>query len=71
MYNPLLALGAGIWSMDIWYALPVIIAVSLVYAATRHERMSHILAHASRVALWLAGFMFIVFVVLQFVGWFT
>ena len=25
--------------MDLWYALPAIIAISLVYAATRHERM--------------------------------
>ena len=57
--------------MNLWYALPAIIAVSLVYAATRHERMGPIVAHAGRVALWLVGFMFVVFVVLQVVGWFT
>ena len=57
--------------MNLWYAVPAIIAVSLVYAATRHERMGPILAHAGRVALWLVGFMFVVFVVLEVVGWFT
>jgi hypothetical protein len=71
MYNSLLAHDGGIWGMNIWYALPVIIAVSLVYAATRHERMRPILLHAGHVALWLVGFMFAVFVVLQVVGWFT
>jgi hypothetical protein len=59
------------WSMNVWYALPVVIAVSLVYAATRHERMGPILTHAGHVAVWLVGFMFAVFVVLQIVGWFT
>jgi hypothetical protein len=71
MYNLLLAHGAGIWNMNIWYALPAVIAISLVYAATRHEQMRPILAHAIRVGLWLVGFMFVVFVVEQFLGWFT
>ena len=71
MYNLLLAHGANIWNMNLWYALPAVIAVSLVYAATRHERMGPILVHAGRVAVWLVGFMFVVFVVLEFVGWFT
>jgi len=60
-----------LWSMDLWYALPAIVAVSLVYAATRHERIGPILRHAGRVALGLVGFMFVVFVVLEIVGWFT
>ena len=71
MNSLLLAHGARISSMNLWYAVPAIIAVSLVYAATRHERMGPILAHAGRVALWLVGFMFVVFVVLEVVGWFT
>jgi hypothetical protein len=33
--------------------------------------MRPILAHAVRVGLWLVGFMFVVFVVLEVVGWFT
>jgi hypothetical protein len=71
MYSLLLAHAAAIWSTNIWYAIPAIIAVSLVYAATRHERMGPILVHAGRVAVWLVGFMFVVFAVLEVVGWFT
>ena len=47
-----------------WYALPLIASVSLVYAATRHEDVGDILRHALRVAIWIAGFMAIVFGVL-------
>ena len=41
-------------------ALPAIVAISLVYAATRHERMKPICAHAARVGVWIVGFMFVV-----------
>ena len=54
---------------DMWYALPLIIAVSLVYAATRHEEMVPILAHAGRLALWIVGFMAAIFVLLFLVSW--
>ena len=57
------------WDGDLWYALPLIIAVSLVYAATRHERLRPILLHAGRVALWIVGFMAVVFVVLGLISW--
>jgi hypothetical protein len=49
---------------DFWFALPLIVAVSLVYAATRHEAMNEILRHAARVGGWILGFMVIVFGVL-------
>jgi len=67
----LLADGQGLnWrDGDLWYALPLIIAVSLVYAATRHEQMRPILLHAGRVALWVVGFMAVVFVVLALISW--
>jgi len=67
----LLADGQGMnwWDGDLWYALPLIIAVSLVYAATRHERLRPILLHAGRVALWIVGFMAVVFVVLGLISW--
>ena len=71
MHNLLFGYVPGIWNMDLWYAIPAIIAVSLVYAATRHERMRPILIHASRVALWIVGAMFVLFVVLEVVGHFT
>ena len=35
---------------DLWYALPLVIVVSLVYAATRHEAMPPILLHACGLA---------------------
>jgi hypothetical protein len=46
-----------LWDANIWYSLPAIIAISLVYAATRHEAMGPILRHALRTGLLIAGFM--------------
>ena len=34
---------AGILNSRLWFAVPLIVAVSLVYAATRHEMMAPIL----------------------------
>jgi cytochrome c oxidase assembly factor CtaG len=70
MFNVLFAAHSRLWSNDLWYALPIVIAVSLVYAATRHEKMGSILIHAGRVAVWIAGFMLAVFVVVEAVCWF-
>jgi hypothetical protein len=53
---------------DLWYALPLIIAVSLVYAATRHEEMGPLLNHALRIGAWIASFMGIIFAILYFVA---
>ena len=69
MLGSLFAHAESIWNADLWYALPAIAAISLVYAATRHERMAPILAHAGRVAVWIVGFMFAVFAVLQVISW--
>ena len=69
MFNLLLADRFSLWSVDLWYAVPAIIAVSLVYAATRHEQMRPILIHAGRVAVWITPFMLIVFGVVEFVSW--
>jgi len=57
------------WVSDLWYALPLIIAVSLVYSATRHEQMQPILHHALRIGIWIVGFMAVVFVVLLLFLW--
>ena len=54
---------------DLLYSLPIIVAVSLVYAATRHERMRPILVHACRVFLWIVGFMVAVFLFMAFLDW--
>jgi len=53
----------------LWYAFPLVIVVSLVYAATRHEQMVPILAHAVRIGLWITGFMGIIFVVVSLICW--
>jgi hypothetical protein len=49
---------------DLWYAFPLIVAVSLVYSATRHEATGEILWQSARVAAWIAGFMAIILIVL-------
>lgn len=53
----------------LWYVLPLIITVSLVYAATRHEEMGPILRHALRVGVWIVGFLAVGFVLLAFLSW--
>ena len=61
----LLASGA----LRLWYAVPLVVSVSLVYAATRHEDMGPILDHAWRFALWIFVFMGGIFAVLQLMTW--
>ena len=53
----------------LWYAVPLIASVSLVYAATRHEEMGPILVHSVRFAVWILVFMGIVAAVLQALAW--
>ena len=52
-----------------WFSVPLIVLVSLVYAATRHELMQPILAHAARTGVWITGFMVVVFVLLTLLSW--
>ena len=49
---------------DLLYAAPLVLVVSLVYAATRQELMKPILQHAGRLTVMIAGFMLVVFCVL-------
>ena len=46
--------------VSLWYALPLVVSVSLVCAATRHELMRPILEHALRFGAWLLVFMVVV-----------
>ncbi len=57
-----------LWAADIWYSLPAIIAISLVYAGTRHELIGPILWHALRTVLWICGFMAAFFVILWLIS---
>ena len=68
MNDPVLA---SLLVNDLWYALPLIIAVSLVYSATRHEAMEPILHHALRIGTWIVVFMGIVFIVLSLILWYV
>jgi hypothetical protein len=61
----LAALGAA----RLWYAVPLVVSVSLVCAATRHEDMNAILIHAFRFAVWIVVFMGIVLGVIQLLTW--
>jgi hypothetical protein len=60
---------ATIGAARMWYAVPLITSVSLVYAATRHEEMGQILIHALRFAVWIVVFMAIVLGVIQVMSW--
>jgi hypothetical protein len=64
-----LMLLAAMDPLRIWFALPIIASVSLVYSATRHEEMGPIVIHAARFAVWIFVFMAIVFAVLQAMSW--
>jgi hypothetical protein len=57
------------WDVDLWYAVPLIIVISLVYAATRHEAMEPLLRHAARVGGWIVGLMAAVFLVVRLILW--
>jgi hypothetical protein len=51
-----------------WYSVPLIVAISLVYSATRHEAMAPILAHALRLGTMIALFMAAIWVALAVIS---
>jgi len=53
----------------IWYALPLVVVVSLVYGATRHEYLREILVQSYRSLIWVVGFMAIIFAVIFVAGY--
>ena len=52
-----------------WYALPLIVVISLVYSATRHEDMRPILVHSARLGTMITLFMAAIMAVLAFLSW--
>lgn len=54
--------------VNLWYAAPLIVSVSLVCAATRHEEMGPILNHALHFGIWIVVFMVVVMAVLWLMG---
>ncbi len=55
--------------LDIWYSVPLIVAISLVYGATRHEEIRPILHYAWQMAVWLVGFVVILGAVVCAIDW--
>jgi cytochrome c oxidase assembly factor CtaG len=56
---------------QLWYAVPLIVSISLVWGATRHERLREIIIHSVRSLLWVLTFMGLVFALIYFSGYFT
>jgi hypothetical protein len=54
---------------QLWYMAPLIVSISLVYGATRHEVMGPILVNALRAGWWILSFMGAIFVVLMCLDW--
>jgi uncharacterized membrane protein YbhN (UPF0104 family) len=54
---------------DLWLALPLVIAISLVYSGTRYEDMHEILWRALRMGLWTVFFLVLFFVLLLLISW--
>lgn len=52
----------------IYYSIPLIVAISLVYGATRHERLKEILQHSLRSVIWVVGFMAVILAVIWLAG---
>jgi hypothetical protein len=59
----------SIAAAQIWYAVPLVIVISLVYGATRHEQMAEILKQAGRSAVWVTVFMTIIFAIVWLAGY--
>jgi hypothetical protein len=53
----------------LWHAVPLILAISLVYGATRHENLPEILYNAYRAATWIVSFIAIIFGILFVISW--
>jgi hypothetical protein len=56
---------------DLWFAIWLTVAFSLVYAATRSERMVPILVHAARVAVSISAVMIGAFIILACISWYV
>ncbi len=53
---------------DLWFALPLIVAVSLVYEGTRYEHLPSILHAALRFGTLVTGFMVAAFALLYYLS---
>ncbi len=54
----------SIFDARFWYAVPMIIAISLVYGATRHEYVPQILKQSVKAGIWVVMFMAVILVLI-------
>ncbi len=64
-----LTLLAALPANHLWFFPPLVVAISLVYGATRHEFMRPIMQHSLRAAVWILTFMGTIFAALLLVAW--
>jgi hypothetical protein len=60
----------GLSTAQIWYSVPLVIVISLVWGATRHERLPEIIAQSIKSLLWVLTFMGIIFAMIFASGYF-
>ncbi|MCR9118738.1 MAG: hypothetical protein NXI22_17520 [bacterium] len=58
-----------LWGNHLWYLFPLVVTISLVYGATRHELMEPILYNALRAGVWIIGFMLVIFAIMFVLSW--
>ena len=51
-----------------WFVLPLVVAISLVYAASRHEDWGRIWAHSARLCGMILGILLVAIVVLLLIN---
>ena len=51
-----------------WFVLPLAVAISLVYAASRHESWGRILPHAARLCVMILGILLVTTIVLTLIN---
>jgi hypothetical protein len=51
-----------------WFVLPLVITISLVYSASRHESWRLIWLHAGRLSTWILGILVITTAVLLLIN---
>jgi hypothetical protein len=54
---------------QLWYMGPLIVVISLVYGATRHEHIVPILHNALRAGWWILSFMGVILLILLVMTW--
>jgi len=71
-YTLLFAADAGVLAVAtpgrLWFLLPLIVIVSLVYSASRYESPGRILRRAGRLGLQIAGFMTVILALLAWLS---